>query len=201
MRGLTIVVCGLILALSFGQARAQQSSSASDARWAEVFASSKAIEARYEVPTTYSSQPNSAFDYGMFLSEDRDIVATAGLLMGSTLNFGWKPLEIRFGPRAYAALLSERNTDAVALSIGVQVRYELIPSHSIAITGHAYYAPDILTFGSADQVSDLMARGEIAVTDKLIAFGGYRWFRMALADQPNRDLQNQIFAGVRWKVH
>jgi hypothetical protein len=187
--------------LSIGQARAQQSSDNADARWAEVFASSKAIEARYEVPTSYGGQPDSAFDYGMFLSEDRDIVGTAGLLMGSTLNFGWTPLEIRFGPRAYVGLLSERNTDVVALSIGLQARYEIVRSHNLAIAAHAFFAPDILTFGSADQISDVMVRGEIGVTDRLVAFGGYRWFHMALTDQPSRDLQNQIFAGVRWKVH
>jgi hypothetical protein len=172
----------------------------SDSRWAELQASSRAIEAHYQTPTSFGGMPNSALDYGLFLSEDRDIVATAGLLMDSTLNFGWRPLQVRFGPKAYAALLSERNTDTFALSIGVQARYELVPSRKIAIAGHAYYAPDILTFGSADRVTDLMARGELGLADQLIVFGGWRWFRMDLTDQPNRDLQNQLFAGVRWRL-
>ena len=201
MRGLTSIVFGSVLLFSIGAAEAQQRSGDANARWGEVFASSKAIEARYEAPTSFSGQPNSAFDYGLFLSEDRDFVATVGLLMGSTLNFGWKPLQVRFGPRAYAALLSERDTDAFAMSIGIQARYEIAPSHGVAIAGHAFYAPDILTFGSANRVTDLMARGEIAVAERLIVFGGYRWFSMDLTDQPNRDLQNQVFAGVRWQLH
>ena len=158
------------------------------------------MEGRYRVPTSFGGQPHSEFSYAVFLSENRDFVGSAGLLMGTELNFGWEPLQIKFGPQAYAAMLNEENNDVFLLAVGVEARYELVPSRAIAIRAHGYYAPDILTFGAADEMTDVMVRGEMELTDRLIIFAGYRWFRLELNNTEQRDLQNQLFGGVRWQV-
>ena len=200
MRGPRVIACGTILMLSGGLLLAQEPASKADARWAEIAVSDDTLEARYQVPTSFGGQPHSEFSYAVFLSENRDFVGSAGLLMGTELNFGWEPLQIEFGPQAYAALLKEENNDVFAISVGVEARYELVPSRSIAIRAHGYYAPDILTFGSADKMTDVMVRGEMELTDRVIIFGGYRWFRLDLNNAEQRNLQNQLFGGVRWQV-
>jgi hypothetical protein len=62
------------------------------------------------------------------------------------------------------------------------------------------YSPDITTFGSADNLTDLEARIEARLGKRLIGFAGHRWFRMDLLMREERDLQNEIFAGARWQL-
>jgi hypothetical protein len=119
-------------------------------------------------------QINGAF----FLSEERDIVLSAAAMfpanLPSELNVD-RRLSLRFGPQIYAALLQEENNDIFAVSVGVEARFVLNRRMGLAIAGQAFYAPDILTFGSADNLTDLSARAELAVGPNLTACGGWRW--------------------------
>jgi hypothetical protein len=191
---------GALLAFPGALIHAQESPETAQ-RWADLSISDQTLDIRYTVPTKLGGQPESAVSYAIFLSEDRDIVASSKLLMGTELNFGWEPLHIQFGPQAYAALLNEENNDIFSLAVGLDVRYDLVPSRGIALRGFAYYAPDILTFGAANQATDFMVRAEIGATKRLIVFGGYRWFRLDMILAEQRNLQNELFAGVRWQVH
>lgn len=164
----------------------------------ELALSDQTVQLRYRTPTRVGGQQNSEIAYGVFLSEDRDTVVSAALLMGADLNLG--PLSIQFGPQAHAVLLSEENNDVFALSIGAQLRYELIPSRGIALEGSAFYSPDVLTFGSADKLTDFMARAEIRLTDRIVGFAGYRWFELDLLMRQEQSLQNELFAGVQWEL-
>jgi hypothetical protein len=132
-----------------------------------------------------------------FLSEDRDIVLSGDLLFPAQL--GYDRLQILFGPRAYAALLEDENTDVFAVSLGVELRYEIDPGSGLAIAGQAFYAPDVLTFGTADNLTDLSARVELRVQPRLTVFGGMRWFEFDLTeDAGTRTLQEELFAGLSW---
>ncbi|HVY82131.1 MAG TPA: YfaZ family outer membrane protein [Steroidobacteraceae bacterium] len=180
------------------QAHAQAPPS-SDRPAAEVALSSETLQLRYDTPSDLGGE-GSRMAYGLFLSEDRDVVGSAALLLKSDLNFGYGPLELRFGPQAYVALLNEQNQDVFSLTVGLDARWNLVPSRGIAIAGSAFYGPDILTFGQADQLTDFMARGEIQVNERLLVFAGYRWFRLDLVDRDSRNLQNEFLAGVRWRL-
>src|SRR5690606_8286401 len=100
----------------------------------------------------------------------------------------------------YAALLSDENNDVFALALGVTARLDLVRSRGLAIVGSAFVSPDVLTFGSADNLTDFMARAEIELTDRLIGFAGYRWFELDLLMRQELRLQNELFAGVRWEL-
>jgi hypothetical protein len=135
----------------------------------------------------------------MFLSESRDLVFFGDLLFPADL---WgEQLQLIFGPRAYAALLEDENNDVLSLALGGEVRFELTPA--LAISGQAFYAPDILTFGTADSLTDLSARVEFELQDRLTVFGGMRWFEFELIDDidgnDERTLQEELFAGLAWK--
>ncbi|MGH8249156.1 MAG: hypothetical protein ACREVI_00430 [Steroidobacteraceae bacterium] len=135
-----------------------------------------------------------------FLSEQRDIVLSGDLLFPARV--GFDRLQLRFGPRAYAALLEEENNDVLAMSLGVELRLELDSRSGLAIAGQAFHAPDVLTFGSADNLTDLSARIEMRLQPRLIAFGGMRWFEFELTPgsvPTERTLQEELFVGVGWK--
>ena len=124
--------------------------------------------------------------------------SSAGLLFPSTLDLG--RLSIVFGPQLYAALLEDENNDVMSLSVGTEMRLLLNRRMNLALAGHAYYAPDILTFGSADNLTDLGARLELGIAPRLIAFGGMRWFEFDLVDgSGERTLQEELFAGFGYR--
>jgi hypothetical protein len=134
----------------------------------------------------------------LFLSEDRDIVLNGDLLFPAQI--GFDRLQLLFGPRAYAALLEDENTDVFAVSLGVEARFVIDPGSGLAIAGQAFYAPDILTFGTADNLTDLSARIELGLQDRLTVFGGMRWFEFDLInDLGTRTLQEELFAGLSWR--
>lgn len=177
---------------------AQQQTPNAPARAVELSLSNEAAEVRYRAPTSYGGRPDTEASYALFLSEDRDIVGSGALLFDTDLDLG--ALQVRLGPQAYAALLNEENEDVFALAIGGTVRYDLIKSRGVAVVGSANWSPDILTFGSADNIVDFMARAEMRLSDRIVGFAGYRWFRLDLTNADRKTLQNEFFAGIHWEL-
>jgi hypothetical protein len=185
----------MILAL---HAEAQQDDSARRST-AEIQLSNDTLQLRYVGSGDTVGVGGSRLQGAFFLSEERDIVLSAGLLFPA--NFDIDRLTLSFGPQLYAALLEEENNDVMAISVGADVRYLLIRSMGLAIAGQAFYAPDILTFGSADKLTDLSARVELNVAPRMLVFGGMRWFEFDLTEGGGeRTLQEEIFVGFGYRL-
>ena len=137
----------------------------------------------------------------LFLSEARDIVFFGDLLFPA--NVGNERLQFLFGPRGYAALLEDENNDVMALSIGAEARLEISGDGKLAVAAQAFYAPDILTFGTADSLTDLGARVEFELQPRLTVFAGMRWFEFELLEEidgeDERTLQEELLAGIAWQ--
>jgi len=135
---------------------------------------------------------------GFFLGEERDIVLSAGLLFQVQLG---QHFDIGVGPQLYAAMLSDENQDVMAMSLGGEIRFFFDNKRRYAISGQAFYAPDILTFGTADNLMDLSARAEMQISDRVMAFAGMRWFEFDLTDgSGSRTLQEEVFVGLRYQL-
>lgn len=173
-----------------------------DAQRGEVALSNETLQLRYigrEGAVGAGGQVTGTF----FLSEERDVVLSGAALfpadLPDNLDFG-RRLSLRFGPQVYAALLKEENNDVLAMSVGAQARFVLNRRMGLAISGQAFYAPDILTFGSADSLTDLSARAEMQIGPQLQAFGGMRWFEFDLSEGGGkRTLQEELFFGVGYR--
>jgi hypothetical protein len=135
----------------------------------------------------------------IFLSEARDLVFFGDLLFPADI--GAEQLQLTFGPRMYAALLEDENNDVLSLSLGGEARFEL--TSKLAVAAQAFYAPDILTFGTADSLTDLSARVEYELQPRLGVFAGMRWFEFELIEDldgnDERTLQEEVFAGLSWR--
>ena len=162
---------------------------------AELALSNDTLQAEYIGDGGRVGGGDSRMTAAFFLSEERDIVLSGGLLFPADVDLG--RISASFGPRAYAALLDEENNDVLSLSVGAQLRFELNRRNGLAIVGHAFYAPDILTFGSADNLTDLSARAEMRLAERLIGFAGMRWFEFDLTEGGGEQtLQEEIFVGA-----
>lgn len=166
---------------------------------AELQLSNDTLQLRYIGSGDTVGVGGSRLTGAFFLSEERDIVLSAGLLFPADFNID--RLTLSFGPQLYAALLEEENNDVMAISVGADVRYLLIRSMGLAVAGQAFYAPDILTFGSADKLMDLSARVELNVAPRMLVFGGMRWFEFDLTEGGGeRTLQEEIFVGFGYRL-
>lgn len=189
------------LAVSFALmpnlAAARESESAENSI-GELALSNDTLQLRYETVGDAVGVDGSRLSGAFFLSEERDIVLSAGLAFPANIDLG--PLSVAVGPQVYAALLEDENNDVMSVSVGAQVRFLLNRRMGLAIAGHAYYAPDILTFGSADNLTDLSARAEISLGPRVIAFGGMRWFEFDLTEGGGeRTLQEEVFVGFGYR--
>jgi YfaZ precursor len=164
----------------------------------EVALSNDTLQLRYIAGGEMVGVEEGEFSGTFFLSEERDIVLSAALLF--PISLGIDRLELKVGPQIYAALLDEENDDVMSATLGLEARYLLLSDLGLAISGQAFYGPDILTFGSADNLTDLSARVEIGVGERLLAFAGMRWFEFDLTDgSGTRTLQEEVFVGAQYR--
>lgn len=186
----------LSMALLFGLPAGAQEATAQIDPAAELALSNDTLQVHYF--SKVDAGDDGRFIGGVFLGEERDIVLSGAMLFGVDLG---QRFDISFGPQLYAALLSDENQDVMALSLGGEARFYFDSSHRFAISGQAFYAPDILTFGSADNLMDLSARAEMKISDRVIAFAGMRWFEFDLTDgSGERTLQEEVFVGLRYQL-
>ena len=198
-----IAIAAVVLS-SFTLAVHAQGSNASedDSQRGEVALSNDTLQLRY-IGRAGAVGNGGQIMGTFFLSEERDIVLSGGVLfpagLPDNLNVGER-LTVRFGPQVYAALLEEENNDVMAVSVGAEARFVVNRRIGLAVSGQAFYAPDILTFGSADSLTDLSARVELQVAPELLAFGGMRWFEFDLTEGGGeRTLQEELFFGVGYR--
>ncbi|MEX2125775.1 MAG: hypothetical protein WD795_17940 [Woeseia sp.] len=187
----------ILAAMQSGRLSAQEvrPSSASG----EISVSEDSLQLRYIRPR---AQPNENIEagelgFGLFLNEDRDFVASSNYFVEAS-RLRINRLTIKAGPVAYAALLSTQNTDVFALALGAEARYLLRRNPQLTVVGQATYAPDILTFGSADNLWDVIGRVEIPLTDRVTGFGGYRLFEIDLLEGKT-ELEESIHLGLRYR--
>jgi hypothetical protein len=179
-----------------GSAVAQQSDSRQGR--AEVALSNDTLQLRYL--GSGAGVEGGRISGTFFLSEQRDIVLSGAMLFPADIDVGIGALSILVGPQAYAALLEDENSDVLSLALGAELRLLLNRRLGLALSGQAFYGPDILTFGSADSLTDLSARVELNVAPRLTAFGGMRWFEFDLTEGGGeRTLQEELFVGAGYR--
>ena len=187
------IICSLAFFIAV-PAAAQQIRE-TNAAAAELALSNDTVEVRYL--SELKPDADSRLAGSIFLGEERDVVLSAAMLFGVDLD---RRFNLTFGPQLYAAMLRDENEDVMALSLGGEMRFYFDPSRRFAVSGKAFYSPDILTFGSADNLTDLSARAEVQVSERVMAFAGMRWFEFDLTDgSGERTLQEEVFVGIGYR--
>jgi len=188
-----------VLSFCFMVAVLPHQANAQGSQFGEISVSEESVQLRYLRPTAQPADnlEEGQLGLGLFFNEERDIVASANYYIdASALRIN--RLSVLIGPVAYGALLSEENQDVFAFALGAEARYRLLRDPQVTIVGQAVYAPDILTFGSADNVWDVIARAEVPVTNRVTGFAGYRLFEIDLV-QGKTELEESLHLGLRYR--
>ena len=61
----------------------------------------------------------------------------------------------------------------------------------------AYYAPDIMTFGTADNMSDVTLRIDFGLNSAVNVFAGYRILEIETLTE-DREIDDHLHLGFRW---
>lgn len=196
---------GLLLLVAGGALHAQEPRTSDTTAAIEAMGGNSVVQLRYlaSSPWAATGGGRSDLDYGFLLSENRDIILSTALMFHTNLDVV-PGLTIDIGPQGYLALLSAvRKTDIFAVAFGADARYAipfLSSRWGIAAFGSAFYSPGVLTFGSAHNLYDFTAGGEIQFTPRLAGLAGYRWLKVTTVGEPDVRVQNELFAGLRWQL-
>lgn len=146
----------------------------------------------------------SDLSLGLLFSDDRDIVLNAGLMvpglgedgMGGDVMPG--PITVRFGAKAFGALLADPSDDIFAIAPGVEARYAIPTGIPLAAVANFFYSPDILTFGNAEDVFDFNVRLEAQFVERATGFVGFRRLSFDRDGGGDDDIVEHIQVGVRF---
>lgn len=196
---------GFLLLVAAGALHAQEPRPTGTTTAIEAMGGNSVAQLRYLAPSPWAAtgRGRSDLDYGFLLSENRDIILSTALMFHTDLDL-LPGLTIDVGPQGYLALLSAlRKTDVFAVAFGASARYFLpflSPRWGIAAFGSAFYSPGVLTFGSAHNLYDFTAGAEVQFTPRLAGQAGYRWLKFTTVGEPDVRVQNELFAGLRWRL-
>jgi hypothetical protein len=146
----------------------------------EVFVAEDAIQATYKMNVDIGGLEANEIRGGFFFSEQRDFVLLGEMLVPVSDRARHPRWNLDVGPRVYGALLNVENEDVFALAVGGKLSYLFRQNGATTMSVSAFYAPDITTFGQADNATDVAVRFETQLTDAGRIFVGYRVFEFDL---------------------
>ena len=161
----------------------------------EVYISEDAVQGLYARPLSTQEFGRTEIRGGVFYNEARDLIAIAdGLAQIGEVE--QRRLTFSAGPRMYAAFLDTENEDIFAIGIGGEARYRLGREQAASIMLAAYYAPDIMTFGTADNMSDVTLRIDFGLNSAVNVFAGYRILEIETLVE-DREVDDHLHLGFR----
>jgi hypothetical protein len=203
-RGLLIATLGLAAAALVGasaqaqpprQQQQQQQQQQQPDHAIEAYVSENALQALYIRDLDLNEVGAVEVRGGVFFNEARDLIAVAGALSEIGGPEGLPRLDLRIGPRMYGAFLNGEDQDIFGMGVGGEARYFLDAGRTTSVSLAAYYVPDILTFGDADNISDTSLRLETRLQRGMTIFVGYRVFEIDMPE--DREVDDNVHIGFR----
>jgi hypothetical protein len=137
---------------------------------------------------------------GAFYNEQRDLVGVFDALWYIGDEARQREIEVSVGTRVFAAFLNQENEDTFAVGFGGEAEWFFNQKRRSSLRLSAFYAPDILTFGIANNIKDYALDLQTRVGDRTFAFVGFRHFEVDTVSQAvsgNRNLDDDVHIGFR----
>lgn len=176
-------------------AMAQGDEPAPGSQAVEAYLSEDAMQVLYGRDMDVGELGRNEVRVGVFLNEERDLIGIADMLfdVGEPQRRPYWSLQV--GPRAYGALMAIEDQDVFSIGLGGRLSYYLGRSRTSSISLTAFYAPDIVTFGNADNIKDVAVSIETRLSESTNLFLGYRVFEFDLA--VDREVDDNLHLGIR----
>jgi hypothetical protein len=196
LAGWRIPLWGALL-LAAGPLTAQQGDNGATTDHAvELYLSDDALQAQYVRTLDLGDFGPTEVRAGFFYNEDRDLIGVGDLLASVGDDVGVRRLEVRVGTRVYGAFLAPEDADIFGIGLGAEAQYFFGSSRSTSATLALFYSPDIVTFGSADNIKDVSLRIMTRLGNGTDVFVGFRNFEIDL-DPVDREVDDNLHVGFR----
>jgi hypothetical protein len=161
----------------------------------EMYVSDDALQARYVRTLDLGEIGPTEVRGGFFYNEDRDLIVSGDLLalVGDEVNV--RSLELRVGTRVYGAFLAPEDQDVFGVGLGGEAEYFFTRARTASIQLSLFYSPDIVTFGTADNIKDASVRLITRLRDGTDVFVGFRSFEIDLPI--DREVDDNMHIGFR----
>lgn len=168
-------------------------------RFIQVHASDKAAEVTYEYNGSVLGFRNSRASASVLFNEDRDNVLIGSILY-DTQALLFPGLDLTFGLKTYAGLISTENFDIFGLAGSIEAGYTLpVQKFPLRLSAAINYAPDIFTFGQSDRIIDWNVRVGLPLTEYIDGFVGFRFLQFDT--RPGDDeIDDQLHIGIRYNL-
>ena len=167
----------------------------------EAYVSGKTIDAQYVRELRVEDFGVVQASAGVLYNESRDLVGVFDALWYLGDQARQREIEVSVGSRVFAAFLNQENEDTLGVGFGGQAEWFFNQRHRSSLRLSAFYAPDILTFGIANNIRDygidLKARIGQHNTYGFVGFRHLEVDTVAEAVSGNRNLDNEVHIGIR----
>jgi hypothetical protein len=133
---------------------------------------------------------------GVFYNEQRDLVGMADALVYIGDQAERRQIEVSVGARMYAAFLNTENEDTFSMGLGGEAQYFFGREARTSLKLALFYAPDILSFGIANDIEDVSIRLQTRVRDGTDIFIGYRSLELSTT-VGDREIDDNVHIGFR----
>jgi hypothetical protein len=161
----------------------------------EIYVSDDAMQAQYIRTLDLGEVGPTELRAGFFYNEDRDLIVSGDLLARIGDLAEDRVIEVRAGTRVYGGFLATEDEDVFGVGLGGEAEYFLGRDRNTSIKLALFYAPDIATFGEADNLKDVSLRLQTQLRDGTDLFVGFRVFEI---DMPvDREVDDNMHIGFR----
>ncbi len=136
-------------------------------------------------------------DAGWLYNEDRGNVGHVGIQLFGLATGGQPPIEAGLGGRIVYFDSDVRNRSGSAVPLGGTVRFNLPEADRFQIGAYAWYAPDVLSFGSSSGYRELGAYAGYEVLRDASLYIGLRQINANFKNAPDINIDSGFHIGMR----
>ena len=166
----------------------------------EAYVSGKTIDVQYFRELRVEDFGVVQASAGVLYNEQRDLVGVFDALWYIGDEARQREIEVSVGTRVFAAFLNQENEDTLGVGFGGEAEWFFNQKRRSSLRLSAFYAPDILTFGIANNIRDYALDLRTRIGDRTFAFVGFRHLEVDTVSEAvsgNRNLDNEIHIGFR----
>ncbi len=166
----------------------------------EAYVSGKTIDVQYYRELRIQDAGVVEASAGILYNEQRDLVAIFDALSYLGDQARQREIEVSVGARVFAAFLNQENEDTLGVGLGGQAEWFFNQKRRSSLRLSLFYAPDILTFGIANNIKDYAIDLQTRVGDSTFAFVGFRHLEVDTVSEAvsgNRNLDDEVHIGFR----
>jgi len=164
----------------------------------EIAINDDMVEGVYSRQAYGEGKRRDHFGGGVIVNNDSDLVGSGFYRINNDLQGQLNPITVGLGGKAYAASLDHSDETVGALALSGNARVSLPTDIPLSVAGQAHLAPEILTAGESDGLTEVQLRLESQVLDGVDAFFGYRYLEFDMENAQDEEVDDGLQLGVRF---